>query len=162
MKTFLNTLSIIIITIISTNGLFAQIGGRDYVNVKPDQLYPEMINAANAGDWGKLNNALTLLEPLSNEIKKYINSHGVVKSELQQATKSQDKAKAKNAIEKYVMDSVNANLKIGENGSHNCDTRKEAIRQALAETITLKPISDAAKLSALQDKLKQLYDGTCK
>ena len=95
---------------------------------------------------------------MSKEIKKYLKAGFTSESTLRTAIKNKDKNKTKQAIKQYIMDSIDANLKVAHNAKSSCKTRKEAVRQAFSESKILDLFRTSAEITKANDKFKKIYD----
>lgn len=157
MKTLLKPFFIIIFLTLFTNTVLADLGARDMLSVKTDQLYPQMIDAAKAGEWDKLRNALKLLDPLNKEIKKYLRKNSTAELELRQAISDKDKAKAQIAVRKYILDGIKALFMWAVDEAEQASEKKEVVRQAFLESIHLSVSMDKTIMEDVQNDFQELY-----
>ena len=134
MNTFKPTLTILFIMILSAN-LFAD-GARNSLSVAPQKVYPKMIEAIEAQDWEKLNNALKILQPLSQEIDKTLKVNITV--ELRQAIADRNSELAEKKVIEFIVGGVRS-LLILSGKEDTPELRKEMFRQAFTEFVTIEP-----------------------
>jgi hypothetical protein len=145
MNTFKLTLTLLLTTILTVN-LFAD-GARNSLSVAPQKVYPKMIEAIETQDWEKLNNALKILQPLSQEIDKTLKMNITV--ELKQAIADRNSALIEQKVMEFIVGGVRSLLIL----SAKEDTplmRKEMFRQAFTEFVTIEPFLKRINASITQ------------
>ena len=104
--------------------------------VQPQKLYSETISAIKNGNWTKLKKAINLGMPLYSEVDQTLNSHYILR--IKRAIEEEDMEDTFD----YFVRLVSGGIKVLINASLGSasSTRKDAIRQAFSEYLTLNPI----------------------
>ena len=135
MKTYMTTILTILFVSLTTSVIFANPwGARKNLSVAPQKIYPEMIKAVKAGNWKKLNTALRVLEPLSEEIDNTLRLK--ITTELKEAIIKKDKVKAEEKVMEFIVGGIRSLLILsGKEDKHQL--RKIMFRQAFIEFLTV-------------------------
>lgn len=158
MKTYITSTLTILLTLLTVSVSFADTGARNSLSVSPQKVYPKMIEAVKAGNWDKLNNALKILQPLSEEIDNTLRLS--VTTELKQAIADRDKEQAEKKVMEFIVGGVRS-LLILSGKEDTPEMRKEMFRQAFTEFITIEPYLkklDASKTDTIMTNFKGSYN----
>lgn len=145
MNTFKLTLTILLTTILTAN-LFAD-GARNSLSVAPQKVYPKMIEAIETQDWEKLNNALKILQPLSQEIDNTLKVNLTV--ELKQAIADRNSQLIEQKVIEFIVGGVRSLLILSAK-EDTPEMRKEMFRQAFTEFVTIEPFLKRINASITQ------------
>jgi len=145
MNTFKLILTTLLTTILTAN-LFAD-SARNTLSVAPQKVYPKMIEAIEAQDWEKLNNALKILQPLSKEIDNTLKVNITV--ELKQAIADRNSALAEKKVIEFIVGGVRSLLILSAK-EDTPEMRKKMFRQAFTEFVTIEPFLKKLNASITQ------------
>ena len=158
MKTYITSTLTILFTLLSVSVSFADTGARNSLSVAPQKVYPKMIEAVKAEDWTKLNNALKILEPLSEEIDNTLRLK--ITTELKQAIADRDQEKAEKKVMEFIVGGVRS-LLILSGKEDTPEMRKEMFRQAFTEFVTIEQYLkklDASKTEQIMTNFRGSYN----
>lgn len=156
MKTYITSILTTLLTLLTVSVTFADPGARNSLSVAPQKVYPKMIEAVKAEDWTKLNNALKILQPLSDEIDNTLRLK--LTTELKQAIADRNKEEAEKKVMEFIVGAVRS-LLILSGKEDTPEMRKEMFRQAFTEFVTIEPY--LKKLDASQtDKIMTNFRGS--
>jgi len=147
MKTLITSTLTALITLLAVGYAFAD-GARNNLSVAPQKVYPKMIEAVKAQDWNKLNNALKILQPLSEEIDNTLRVNLTVELKQAIADRNSDLAEAK--VLEFIVGGIRS-LLILSGREDTPELRKEMFRQAFTEFVAIEPY--LKKLNVMQTEL---------
>jgi hypothetical protein len=147
MKTLITSTLTALITLLTVGYAFAD-GARNNLSVAPQKVYPKMIEAVKAQDWNKLNNALKILQPLSEEIDNTLRVNLTVELKQAIADRNSDLAEAK--VLEFIVGGIRS-LLILSGREDTPELRKEMFRQAFTEFVAIEPY--LKKLNVMQTEL---------
>lgn len=147
MKTLITSTLTALIALLTVGYAFAD-GARNNLSVAPQKVYPKMIEAVKAQDWNKLNNALKILQPLSEEIDNTLRVNLTV--ELKQAIADRNSDLAETKVLEFIVGGIRS-LLILSGREDTPELRKEMFRQAFTEFVAIEPY--LKKLNVMQTEL---------
>jgi len=147
MKTLITSTLTALIALLTVGYAFAD-GARNNLSVAPQKVYPKMIEAVKAQDWNKLNNALKILQPLSEEIDNTLRVNLTVELKQAIADRNSDLAEAK--VLEFIVGGIRS-LLILSGREDTPELRKEMFRQAFTEFVAIEPY--LKKLNVMQTEL---------
>ena len=136
MKAYVISALTTLLTLLTANIADADPGARNSLSVAPQKVYPKMIEAVKAEDWIKLNKALKILQPLSDEIDDILRLK--LTAELEEAIADRNKKEAEKKVMELIIGGVRS-LLILSSKADTPETRKEMFRQAFTEFVTIEP-----------------------
>lgn len=157
MKTIFKSLLLLTFVGISCLQAVAADHARQNLSVQPQKLYPKMIEAAEQGDWEKLNNALKILKPLSDEIREKTKTD--IDKELRNAINNKQKDIVREKVLNYIGFAIKSLLFIAQRESSPI-SKKGMVKQAFTEFVVLEPYFkkvDSGITSKIMDEFRNFY-----
>jgi hypothetical protein len=136
MNIYIKTLLTVMLTAVCSTSILLADGARSQLSVAPQKVYPKMVEAIEAQDWEKLNNALKILLPLGKEIDNTLKVNLTV--ELKQAIADRNIEVARAKVMEFIVGGVRSLLVLSAKEDTH-EARKEMFKQAFTEFITIEP-----------------------